>query len=1131
MGGSLPILDTEDLNLFTRFNTGYIHSIFLGVKDSKGLKRTLERDLDYMRDFCPMQVYGYHWLDNFCYSWFHNLKLGFKPNANIFNAESELVKQLRFPVLDQPGRCIILLYMPQSMTFGIQKAACDVPIDVSLYCSFKENRTLVSSSLSTIHIRPIQNEFTAIEWGIACTMDTETIFWASYMHWFQQGDLCINVQKCIGDCNMCIEGRPAYKALEGHLRGVSPTISYKMVLSQKSVLGKFISVLTSRNVNSSNIEYIYIAFDAMKSFGLQLSNSSSSNGSVMLRVPVLKSITRGLWAVTGNVELLHTFQSAHYILCEREPMHRLQPQKCEHFSCNDGTCLMEKFLCDGKYHCVNGDDETNCGSMCSSYEFKHCLEQCSYEVNCRCSRGYFQCQSGGCITVGKLCDSVDDCSDKSDEPISCFIRSAELQWQAVQVQWNQTIQQCSLTNFNTSLLRNRFHIEPAFVPLGERTWFLTLCNGTGITSMACEDIRPLHAKCFPLKEMCVYSLVNQALTVGQNIIFPCSNGYHLAKCRHMHCQNTFKCPQSYCLLWEYVCDGRCDCRYCEDESICDNVTCPGFLLQSSLQHKLICRKNNDHATELQSELQLELQFSALIMHSSIYDIYKYIQSKLQKFIWVESKLSTSNPIIKGLATNVVYLDVRDGNHLSDHPRINAYLMQFIIFCNITRYIIELEDAHLLENLTVVKYLDLSHNSLRNNISFIFLRITQLVFLDLSSNLISHFSRSFICMSPDIKYLFLHNNTFTSLEPKIFHSLDLLRVVFLQNNQLFASVMADVLLFPPGSTLSMLWSDIPRMCCMVSTDKECMPSFPFSALTCDNMIQSVLHVTVSWIVGVLTSFCNLIAVLIFIVILIKPNMLSEKQRFSVYLSFHIILSDFIVSLCLLSLCFHNIRLHDVFGIYADQWRGSIHCLILELLMFVFTECSLLFSVYLVIHSYFSITSMVQTRPHHSRSLMLIVAVWVGVILLGICKQILWNIYNGDDYNYYCLSFQVTKPKHLTVTVFLTCIIIGNATLIAIYMAFQLLLFKYIRNHVKQTSKCFKSTIQGWRISLKLSLLVISNVITWTPILISQLLIIFGPDINPSTLYLILLVSLPSNLLIIPFTMVIPFLRSQSISQAS
>ena len=176
---------------------------------------------------------------------------------------------------------------------------------------------------------------------------------------------------------------------------------------------------------------------------------------------------------------------------------------------------------------------------------------------------------------------------------------------------------------------------------------------------------------------------------------------------------------------------------------------------------------------------------------------------------------------------------------------------------------------------------------------------------------------------------------------------------------------------------MLWSDIPRMCCMVTIERECKPPFKFYFLTCKNMIQSLLEVVVSWTVGVLTSSCNFIAAVILLVTFTKLNILNKKRWFTTYLSLNIIMSDFIVSVCLLSLPFHNIRFHGVFGIYADQWRSSIQCSILELLFFVCAECSLIFSVYLLIHTYFTISAMVKCRIRRTQSLVIIAGIWIRV----------------------------------------------------------------------------------------------------------------------------------------------------------
>ena len=83
-----------------------------------------------------------------------------------------------------------------------------------------------------------------------------------------------------------------------------------------------------------------------------------------------------------------------------------------------------------------------------------------------------------------------------------------------------------------------------------------------------------HSKCFDITNICTYRL-NKYL---RN--FPCRNGGHLANCKEFECNLKFKCVDSYCIPWEYVCDGKWDCPRghaetfkpaCEDKHACANM--------------------------------------------------------------------------------------------------------------------------------------------------------------------------------------------------------------------------------------------------------------------------------------------------------------------------------------------------------------------------------------------------------------------------------------------------------------------------------------------------------------------------------------------------------------------------------
>ena len=52
----------------------------------------------------------------------------------------------------------------------------------------------------------------------------------------------------------------------------------------------------------------------------------------------------------------------------------------------------------------------------------------------------------------------------------------------------------------------------------------------------------------------------------------CRNGKHLQDCENAHCSAMMKCPNSYCVPYRYVCDGKWDCWNGYDELNCE-VTC------------------------------------------------------------------------------------------------------------------------------------------------------------------------------------------------------------------------------------------------------------------------------------------------------------------------------------------------------------------------------------------------------------------------------------------------------------------------------------------------------------------------------------------------------------------------------
>ena len=766
-----------------------------------------------------------------------------------------------------------------------------------------------------------------------------------------------------------------------------------------------------------------------------------------------------------------------YVLCEKAIVKKeVSSSSCSrlYLTCDDGTCVHDALVCDGQKHCPNGEDEQNCQHICNDPNV-NCITECSIDKRCICSDNYFQCFSGGCIPLQKLCDNTEHCTDGSDEPNTCvYIRAEQLQFGCVSLneissyvnelmlEMNKQKRKCFSDEQETAVNSTyKMHPTPSRCKAEQ-------LPSTILFPCADVDVQVASDNFININNMCIKDTTCNPMAY-------CSNGFHLIDCQDVFCSGKFKCPRSYCIPLSDVCNIKCDCPHCEEESFCERLLCPGIVLIPYKDASLSCTSQVEHV--------------------------KYSLNKRQVIHGPALQLSDDFPVY-------VRLDSIDSKNSLQYIREKPEIIVYLRMNNIDILWRNINEGF--ERMVSMETLDLSHNDINSIDVRIFMSMIKLKLLDLSYNLIRSIQKAFLCPFKNLKYLFINNNLIASIHKDIFIENYQLKQIMMENNKLYSR---NVEITPSDIILDLMSSDLPRFCCLFRFVENCSPTFP-AFMSCKNMIASKLQMAIAWCVGITTCFLNMLCFCALVKVILRILKSSRKAVEAMLISLNLCLAELLSSFCLFSYSIFNVIYAGHFGLVIDQWRYSVQCLLLESFFAVSSQCSLAFGVYMTLHFAIYIPSMIKHDARLKRTLLITMMIWFVVTLACILGQIAQRAGQMDEYNYFCLPFVTSNINNPLLLAFHASFVSLDFLCVCVCIALNTYLFIYV---VKQSSKKVTSTVKQARLirfAIRMTVLILTSTVSWIPVIILQIINLSGHLITQDVFLWVLLVSFTFNLILDP-----------------
>ncbi|RDD38166.1 G-protein coupled receptor GRL101-like protein, partial [Trichoplax sp. H2] len=383
--------------------------------------------------------------------------------------------------------------------------------------------------------------------------------------------------------------------------------------------------------------------------------------------------------------------------------------------------------------------------------------------------------------------------------------------------------------------------------------------------------------------------------------------------------------------------------------------------------------------------------------------------------------------------------------------------------------------------------------------------------NLTNNAIKHIDASVIFRDSErnLEELYLDFNKVRILTNRCFGTLFKLQLISFRSNPL--ALLSDIS-FYGSATLKTVASTRAYLCCIVPAKiTTCSPTPDLdSASSCENILAHISLRLAVWIMGIAAFIGNILVIAVH-----RTNGNQRMSKATELVFSNLALSDFLMSLYLFIIGAADVIYRDRYAQHAEEWLSSPACFIASFLISTSSLMSVIMMLFISIDRY-AITAnpFASSDERYKRTKIALIVGWLlTCTFVGIPN--IMSINQIGDRRLHEFS-SICSPSNLSETFFsawtFTFVIIQLFSWTTTLIVYAMLLVS-----VRKTQRSVRSSAQSrnFAIAIRLSLILITDLIAWLPVYVISAMAIIQGRLNIFTLQFAVILAIPLNSAINPY----------------